>query len=209
MKAWPLPPSDPNPVEKSAADFGRRVRGLARGVWAGEIDWLAFGDSMAWAIYRGYEQAWVEGAARCGIRPEERSDRERIVLQREIVEDNQRIRGFADYLQAHTKALGFKLSTVLSRAEIWTNRYTAIVTLAQVTACADRKMVWYLGRTEKHCTDCFTYEGHVYRASIWTKYGALPQSRRLECGGWRCDCRLVPTDAPVTPGHPHYPKGGR
>lgn len=200
----------PNPtvVEKSEADFGRLIRGLATAVWNGSIDWMEFGDNMALVLYRGYLQAWKEGAARCGVTEAERSDHERVVLQRENVADNQRIRSFADYLQAHTKAQGFKLSTVLSRVEIWTNRYVAVATLAEVTACADKKMIWYLGRTEKHCTDCYTYNGKVYRASVWTQYGALPQSRALECGGWRCDCRLVPTTDRATPGRPHSPKGG-
>jgi hypothetical protein len=195
--------------EKSDADFGRRVRGLAHGLWAGTIDWSQFADSLADAIYRGYEQAWREGASRCGISPAERSDAERIALQREITADVGRVRGFGDWISAHSKALGFKEATVLSRASIWTNRYNSVATLAQVTACADQKLRWKIGSTHEHCADCLTYNGKVYRASVWRKYAAIPQSSFLECGGWRCECTLNPTRAPVTPGHPRYPGGGR
>ena len=196
-------------LQKSETDFGRRVRGLAHGLWAGTLDWIDFADSMGIAIYRGYEQAWREGADRCGITPAERSDQERIVLQREITADVGRIRSFGDWISQHTKALGFKESVVLTRAEIWTNRYLSIQTLAQVTACADQKLAWRLGSTHEHCSDCLTYNGKVFRASIWRKYGAIPQSRWLECSGFRCQCRLEPTRTPVTPGHPRYPGGGR
>ena len=195
--------------QKSESDFGRRVRGLARGLWGGTVDWLQFADSLAEALYRGYEQAWREGADRCGITPAERSDQERIVLQREITADLGRIRPFGDWIVAHSQAKEVKLAVVLSRAEIWTHRYVSIMSLAQVTACADAKLVWHLGSTHEHCTDCLTYNGKVFRASIWRKYAAIPQSHSLECGGWRCECSLRPTRAPVTPGHPRYPGGGR
>ena len=159
-------------------------------------------------IFRGYEQAWREGAAQCGIGPDDRTLEEADRLRREVLADEGRIMGYADFVNTHTRAQGWKYETVVSRAELWANRYVSIATLAQVTACADKKMVWYYGATEEHCDDCLTYEGTVHRASVWYRYGAIPQSRNLQCGGWRCDCRLVPTEAPVTPGMPHMPTGG-
>jgi hypothetical protein len=193
---------------KSETDYGRRVRGLAHGLWSGDIGSAEFVPAMVDVISRNYEIAWQEGARQCGIGPADRSLAEADRLRREVIADEGRIMGYNDYIVAHSKALGFKYSAVVSRAELWANRYNSMVTLAQVTSCADKKMVWYYGATEQHCNDCLSYEGKVYRASVWAKWGAIPRSHSLECGGWRCDCRLGITEAPLTPGHPHRPTGG-
>lgn len=196
--------------EKSEDDYGRRVRGLAHGLWAGTIDWLQFSDSMADAVFRGYEQAWAEGAGRCGITRADRSEQEAYALQREIATDLGRVRLYADWIDKHSKEGGFKEGPVLDRAALWTNRYNGIATLAQVSACADQKLMWrYSSGVLNHCSDCSTYNGKVYRATVWNRYGAIPQSHFLECRGFKCGCVLEPTNAPVTPGFPRYPGGGR
>jgi hypothetical protein len=193
---------------KSEGDYARRVRGLAHGLWSGDIEPFAFVDGMVDLLFRNYEIAWREGAASVGVRPEERTLEESDRLRREILADQGRIMGYTDWIVTHSKALGFKYETVVNRTELWAKRYKSIVTLAQVTAGADRKMRWRFGQTEMHCNDCASYNGKVYRASVWHKYGAIPRSHNLECGGWLCDCRLDVTTAPATPGHPRYPTGG-
>jgi len=55
---------------------------------------------------------------------------------------------------------------------------------------ADPWLMWRLGATEKHCTDCAHLNGQIHRASEWNAAGIKPQSPDLECGGWNCDCRL-------------------
>ena len=52
------------------------------------------------------------------------------------------------------------------------------------------RFMWMLGGTEKHCTDCAALDGQVKTSSEWASAGIQPQSPDLECGGWRCDCRL-------------------
>jgi hypothetical protein len=55
---------------------------------------------------------------------------------------------------------------------------------------------WVLGATAVHCSDCLRLNGQVHSASEWRAAGISPQSPDLECGGWNCDCRLYPVDAP-------------
>ena len=50
---------------------------------------------------------------------------------------------------------------------------------------------WVLGLTEEHCGDCSKLSGQRHRMRHWAKKGLLPQSDRLECGGFNCDCKLV------------------
>jgi hypothetical protein len=38
----------------------------------------------------------------------------------------------------------------------------------------------------------------VHRLRNWIKSGWMPQSSKLDCGGWRCDCRLVKTTREVS-----------
>jgi hypothetical protein len=181
---------------------------LAHGLWAGTVEPFAFVESMVDAIARNYEIAWREGAAQCQVTPEERTPDEWNRLRRELRADQDRIIGFLDYIVAHSKDRGGAFSTVEARATLWSNRYMSIVVLASVTSCADQKMMWRCGGTSDHCPDCAAYNGKVYRNSTWAKWGAIPRSHALACGGWNCDCRLDPTKAPVTPGHPRSPTGG-
>ena len=47
-----------------------------------------------------------------------------------------------------------------------------------------------------------TYDGRVYRASVWAAYGIATQSPKLSCHGYNCKCELVATQNPCTPGKP-------
>jgi len=194
-------------TNKSSSDFGRQIRGATRGLWNDSIDFFNFVDTVIGNVYRGYEQAWREGASSCGIGPEDRSSQEAQVLTREISIALERVLPFGDFVANHKKVDGFKLSVSLNRAELWSNRYLAIVNLARSTSCSDRKFEWQLGRTMEHCNDCATYAGRVHRGSVWASVGAIPQSRSLACHGYNCGCRLVPTDGRASPGRPPRPTG--
>ncbi len=190
---------------KAISDFGSRIRGLVSGYWRGDIDEFSFVSSMVDAVTRGITQAWGEGAASCGISPSEFSQRERISLLFAIATASGPVVGFARQIAANTRAMGAKLAPHLSRAALWTNQYNSAKSQAQTMACADAKMAWRLGPTERHCTSCLNYDGRVYRASTWAKWGIRPQMRSLRCGGWRCLCTLSVTTAPLNRGRPPGP----
>lgn len=59
-----------------------------------------------------------------------------------------------------------------------------------VSAVVEPSLTWRLGATEQHCTDCASLDGQTMTVSEWKAAGIQPQSPDLECGGWRCDCRL-------------------
>jgi hypothetical protein len=73
-------------------------------------------------------------------------------------------------------------------------------------AAADQKGQWKYGDTTAHCPSCAAYAGRVYRNSVWTKWleplDMMPRGKGLACGGWQCDCSIVKTSEPVTPGKP-------
>lgn len=92
-----------------------------------------------------------------------------------------------------------KAAGLASRVRLWANKRLEALHLGMLTRTARRdepepRYVWRLGATEKHCRDCARLNGQVHTASEWARAGIRPQSADLECGGWRCDCRLEQTE---------------
>lgn len=195
---------------KSEATFAKGIRDAVRGLWLGSFDYMAFVDSMTSTIWRGYESAWVEGAAECGMSPSDRTTAEQRRLVQIVNQDLGHVPGLADFVTQNSKENEGKLGKSLARAEMWSNRYNYVVGVAQQMSCADQKYQWRVGPTD-HCHDCQTYDGRIYRGSTWAAVGAQPQSRNLACGGYRCQCRLVLVvgeSIRAWPGRPPRPTGG-
>jgi hypothetical protein len=195
-------------LEKSMLEFGRSVRAAARAIWRGEEGaYYFFVETLDAAVERGYERAWREGARMCGILPQDRTPEEQAELARYISIARSRIIPLADYVQEHSRANGHLWRELQPRLDIWIQRYNEVREVAKGMSCADSKAIWIYGDTIEHCDDCSHVVGKVYRLSVWDKYGWVPGSRALACGGWRCDCKREPTTRPVTPGRPPSLKG--
>ena len=57
----------------------------------------------------------------------------------------------------------------------------------------EQEFQWLLGLTEKHCSTCLEMDGQTKQTSAWRALAAIgvePQGAGLECGGWKCDCKL-------------------
>lgn len=187
------------------AAFWQGLRAAVYGLWRGEMDVTLFHLAMETAIRRGLRMAWVEGLREVGMEPDELWAEEMNELEMIIQNQLTYVQRFGEFVMQNSRANGGKLQTCLDRAQLWLNVYNQVRSRALVIAAADRKFKWRLGATEQHCADCLAYNGRVYRASLWREVGALPQSRTLECGGWRCDCRLEPTSERAFPGRPPAP----
>jgi len=181
--------------------FLRQLEGLVRGVYAGNIGG-AFIDTMANLISgqlnQAFSQAWKdEGTG--GAFPEYlQSAAEALILtQYEHVDQYYR-----DIVDARIDKL--PIDSLLARAALWAQRWTEAYNqaVALITAEMGGNMVWTLGATEEHCETCAGLNGIVARASEWDELGIHPQGApndALECGGWRCDCSLTPTDKRRSP----------
>jgi len=190
--------------KKSAgfANFRMDIRSNFRALWKGIWDFDQFFDSMMGTIRTGFTKAWYEGAAKCGIKPNELSPEERLQMEATINNQFQYIDGVATAIEAGSQANKGKLTPLLRRADIWVNGYRATVTQAQIMACKDKKLKWIEGDTKVKCVDCLAYDQRVYRGSTWVRYGIRPQSPELACHGFNCQCRFEVTDDPCTPGRP-------
>ena len=189
--------------ESAASDvaaYGRDLRGIVHGLWAGTLDAFQAYDLFSDTVRIYLTRAWYEGAKSCGVLPDELSPDEKIAMQEAIVSECSHIWNFLTYVEGHNKAGGFPLAPLTARVEAWTYRYPDVVTRAKLMACGDRKYKWELGPTKEHCIDCSRLHGKVKRGSEWHRRGILPQSRELACGGWKCLCTLTETDEPMSKG---------
>jgi hypothetical protein len=187
---------------RQADSYRRNIRAAVRALWLGAMDIDQFFSAMDSIIRIGIPQAWYEGAAECGVKPNELRPEERIEIERAIASELNYVIGFGDAIEAGNKASGGKLTPLMMRADLWVNRFNQVKERGKGMACADQKAKWVYGDTIDHCDDCSRAVGRVYRLSTWEKYGWVPGSKELACGGWRCKCQRVPTDEPCTPGRP-------
>jgi len=189
--------------ERRAAEYAKNIRGVARGLWQGALDFDQAFELMLNTIRIGLTQNWYAGALQCGVRPADISPQERAQLNGIIFRENNRVAQFLTFVEENNRESGAKLATVITRADIWGRRGLEVQSEARVTACGDQKLVWRLGATEEHCEQCAALDGKVKRASYWERSGLRPQNppnAELQCGGWNCDCRLEPTDLPLSKG---------
>lgn len=186
------------------ATFEASIRATVRGMWYGQLDLFDFIDGMYSAIARGYEQAWREGAAECGIKPEERTPEETTELNEMIIYNQSFVVKFGDWLSNNDQESGAKLGNAFNRAALWINRYDEVKSQAQLMACKDQKLRWQWNPAiEQHCSTCRALNGRVHRASVWRRIDIYPQDTRqgkLECRGFNCGCVFVPTSDPATRG---------
>lgn len=193
---------------KDIAGFRSAIRAAVRGYWRGYFDQVDFFVQMGNAQERYLTEAWHEGMAECGLRPEEMTTPERNALDQMLSSESVHLFSFAEDIRVHSRAEGGKLGPLMVRADMWINTYREAKARAMTMACADQKLVWRLGSTREHCSDCLNYNGRVYRASVWARYDIRPQHRSLSCRGYRCQCSLIPTNDPAMPGRPPGMSGG-
>jgi len=183
----------------SQATYRADLRRVIRGFWNNLWSQAEFQDLMFNAIDRGISNAWYSGAKKVGILPDEITPEEQIKLSTIVFREYSYVPGLSAFVFANQKRVGGKLRDCLSRADSWANRWNDASNQAMLSGQADPKLEWVLGPTE-HCSTCLKLAGKVKRASTWEKSGWRPQSRALACGGWRCQCRWVPTDKPLSRG---------
>jgi len=149
-------------------------------------------------IYQAVNQAWLDSGMDGSLPDYLVSLADDIVLgQYEHVDQLYR-----DIVDARLD--GTPLAPLLARAPLWATRWTEAYNQAMLLIAAEmgQRMAWELGATERHCETCAALNGIVAFASEWEELGVMPQSApndALQCGGWKCDCKLTPTEQRRSP----------
>ncbi len=162
-------------------------------------DFSSFVESMQSAIEQNLTNAWISGAASCGISESDISDAEVSELFGLILRDFSFIAGLgADVISR--RAQGALIESFYPRLNIWSNRWEETRSIAQSMSCGDQKLMWQFDSAKDNCVDCTQLNGKVKRASDWAASGIHPQMPTLACKGFNCGCEFVATDAPLSAG---------
>lgn len=189
---WMVYTSEPY---KTADYMLTQIERLVSSVYSGYIGGQ-FIDTMANLISgqltQAYRQAYRDEGFTDYVLPDylEQSLEEMILNQYNFVDQYYR-----DIVDARVD--GSSIDPLLARAQLWANRWTEAYNEAVrlITINGGGNLEWVYGDTD-HCDTCMSLNGIVARASEWDMLGVKPQSapnNKLQCGGWKCQCRLEPT----------------
>ena len=188
---------------KTYGYFGDTIDRLVKSLYTGNIDELEFTQIFEDLLDGQLRDAWYEGMAQNGLAENDMTQEFETELGGILSGEHDQISAFSDAILA-AKDAGTSIDPLISRGELWQSRYTDVMNRAAVfTGKATDNYVWVLGETEQHCDTCAALNEVVASAADWLESGIHPQQPPndvLDCGGWRCDCRLEKTDAPPTPG---------
>ena len=181
---------------KTVNYYTRVLTKAMRDLYSGKITEYEFVDLHAGYIDRQLRRAWNEGMRANGLDPRKDMTPEwEQIYQNAVADEYQYVdRLAAEIVQA--KADGRPIDAQIRRAELWANRYQDVVNRAMVETGGRILLAWHLGNTEEHCIDCLNYDNQVKTADDWKalydETGHRPQSEKLSCHGFRCDCALNP-----------------
>lgn len=197
---------------KTAEMFDRQLWSYSLELFRGEVTDSEFETDFISAIENQLTRAWNEGADEVGVSIEDMTEDDLGMLQGLITDEIGYLTGLAvDIIDIIDETQGMDEKDALnefrsqfrSRIDIWASKYDEMVNRAKIHFGGKTRMVWRLGATEEHCNSCSALNGIVAYAEEWDKSGVTPGesgSSVLECGGWRCDCRLEETDERRSPG---------
>lgn len=188
-----------NETQKTYSDFRSNLRSAVRAFWNGTFSEgefvTSFNDTIDFRLREAYRQT-----AECyGIAEDEFTTQEQNWINNFIVEQISQTGNFTDTILENRKPNG-KLTPLLDRVELWSNRYNQVENNARTFFAENQKLIWTVSPNKVHCSNCGRLNGYVKRASQWRDYPLEPQSPNLACGGYRCGCSLIETDAPMSRG---------
>lgn len=182
---------------KSIAMFERQLWSYSLNHFRGKGDFIS---DFAEAIDKQLTRAWNEGAREVEVEPEGFTAEDVQKLHEIISNEYNFILGLAGAIdEARITGMDEKdfRTKFMPRILLWVNRYKETVNAAKIWFGGKVKLEWVLGQTEQSCDDCMKLSGTVAFASEWLESGIQPQkppNEMIGCGGWRCDCKLVPTN---------------
>jgi len=133
--------------------------------------------------------AYQDGLEDGGVNRADMDERDENALRQFLVEQS----GYVDNFAASVYAGTMSERAARVHAEMWANKsLRGAYNLGKASAAWNVPHQWQLGMTEEHCTDCLRLNGQVHRMRDYRTRGWIPGSDKLECGGFHCDCRLMP-----------------
>jgi len=195
--------------KSNIANYEFILQKIANDFWSGKITQTVFVLKMFRFVRKGFEGAFELGMKSIGILPDEILIADRLQFQNWLTDELLYVMPLSNYILNNQQKNFGKWSLIKNRMKLWGKRYLDILNKSRTLGGFDIKLQWNLGATEKSCKSCLKLNGKVKRASYWAENNIYPQNPpndKLECGGWNCDCELLPTDKKLTSGRmPNLP----
>ncbi len=180
---------------KTLEQYTRQMRQYARDYYTGKIDDGAWLDKSLAAVTGQMERAWREGMRSNGLGAEDMDDEMQSQLDAIIQSEQDHLTNLADLINQQ-RASDAGMDAINARVETWAARYTDVVNRAKLESSKNNwRFEWIYGDTE-HCDTCAKLNGTVMKAWEWMESAFHPQrppNEMLDCGGWRCKCKLERT----------------
>lgn len=183
---------------KTVGTYQRQVWRLIRELYNGEIDEYQFIDDFSEFIDNQFGRAWRQGARDMGVNPNQFVDGDIDQLAVRIERERDFMLGLADDIM-RARANKWPLEPFRQRSAMWAGRYDQVIQEAHIWFAGKRMLEWVYDPSKEHCDDCDRLNGVVASGNEWAASRWRPGARDLDCGGWRCGCRLLPTDKPPSP----------
>lgn len=183
-------------IQATRLDFENACADLLHQATSGQVTRSAFSNKMR-ALIRNYgRDAYRDGLTDGGMTEPGFDDDDVATINRLVAEQSQYVTALGEVL---FKGDGISPAQEEARPAMWYRKSIEPFYKAGVGS-ADRNGLyeWVLGRTEEHCKDCLRLNGQKHRMKDWLRRNLIPQSDRLACGGWLCDCKLKKTNGRAT-----------
>lgn len=183
----------PETASTFRAAFDAFVQSAGGGLYLGEEQARAIFRDM---LYDAGLEAYQDGVRDGGGDPDEadailKADRRRRVAEWLAMQQPYIVKFVSDAMSREIGAV-----EAARRGAMWVNKsLRAIYYVGLNEAATGNLFQWQLGNTIDHCETCSTLNGQVHSLATWMKSGFTPGCTCLECGGYQCDCRFVPTRA--------------
>lgn len=185
-------------AEKTLAAYRARLWSAMLRLFAGGRD-AAFEATFIRAIDQQLTEAWNKGGREVGVDPDEMTKDDIAILEAIINNETEFINRLAGDIDA-ARTAGMTREQFDrqfgARVDLWANRYTETINRARVQMGSKARLEWVVGGTEEHCETCPKLNGIVAFGYEWEEarlHPQMPPNDGLGCGGWHCDCRLLPT----------------
>lgn len=179
-------------IQSTRLNFENDLEDLIASARAGGIDKRRFGVALRNLIKTSGTSAYTDGLIAGGVTDGALDDDDRATINRMSADQSGYVTDFGNVLYGD----GITDAEANQKPIQWWNKSVNPFYLAGIRS-ADRNGMyeWVLGSTEEHCDSCRSANGQIHRMRDWERSGVLPQSSRLQCGGWECKCNLVKTSA--------------
>jgi hypothetical protein len=162
-----------------------------------------FIDIMQNLIHGQLSDAYESALADNGIMPGEATEQMRAQVQAFIESDQGYVESYyRDIIDAAVD--GKPIESVLYRVDLWASRWNEVyqAAITTITSIYGGKLIWVEGDTVDKCDTCVALNGICAFASEWEAAGVHPgggPNPLLKCAGWKCECRLDPTERRRSP----------